>query len=151
MCTTYGNQKTGRKRIIMKLCFVVILLIFCSPSSSNASHDPWGENLQPKLHTDYLNEYSGKTKSIYYFWSIFDKNGCYCQNKMVFDSNWIQFLFHAHNDLKQQQNISPNYSNKTIWHQNNFCWQKIYYHKRDETWLSIIFYVYSFPCMSGTF
>jgi len=42
----------------MKLCFIVILLIFCSPSASNASHDPWGENLQPKLHTDYLNEYS---------------------------------------------------------------------------------------------
>ena len=54
------------KRIIMKLCFIVILLIFCSPSASNASHDPWGENLQPKLHTDYLNEYSGKKKKYYF-------------------------------------------------------------------------------------
>ena len=97
------------KRIIMKFCFVVILLIFCSPYSSYASHDPWGENLQPKLHTDYLNEYSGKKKNI-----IFDKNFFCCQNKMVFDKNWIQFLFRAHSNLKQQQNISPNYSNKTI-------------------------------------
>ena len=54
------------KRIIMKMCFVVILLIFCLPYSSYASHDPWGENLQPKLHTDYLNEYSGKKKEYYF-------------------------------------------------------------------------------------
>ena len=24
------------------------------------SHDPWGENVQPNLHTDYLNQLSGK-------------------------------------------------------------------------------------------
>ena len=57
--------KSTWKRIMMQLCFVVIILIVCSPYPSTASHDPWGENLQPKLHTDYLNEYSGKNEKYY--------------------------------------------------------------------------------------
>ena len=62
--------KSTWKRIMMKLCYVVIILLFCSPLSSTASHDPWGENLQPKLHTDYLNEYSGKKDTIAIICSI---------------------------------------------------------------------------------
>ena len=45
---------------ITKSCLVVNFILILMLLSSVASHDPWGENLQPKLHTDYLNEYSGR-------------------------------------------------------------------------------------------
>ena len=44
----------------LKMYLLMNLILLLTPTSSVASHDPWGENLQPKLHTDYLNEYSGK-------------------------------------------------------------------------------------------
>ena len=145
--------KSTWKRIMMQLCFVVIILIVCSPYPSTASHDPWGENLQPKLHTDYLNEYSGKnniTAIIFNDWYvhiIFSKVSDFWVNwsfsfidKTGILQQWDIIVFHAWSSLKQQQNISPNYSNKTIWHLNNFFVdKKVYYHKRDETWLSIMF------------
>lgn len=49
---------------MLKIYLVVNLILILKPTSSVGSHDPWGENLQPKLHTDYLNEYSGKTNII---------------------------------------------------------------------------------------
>ena len=48
------------KSSVVKLYLVMIALLVLTTNISSASHDPWGENLQPKLHTDYLNEYSGK-------------------------------------------------------------------------------------------
>lgn len=43
---------------MLKMYLVANLILMLTPTYSVASHDPWGENLQPKLHTDYLNEYS---------------------------------------------------------------------------------------------
>ena len=28
--------------------------------TARGSHDPWGENVQPNLHTDYLHQFSGR-------------------------------------------------------------------------------------------
>ena len=55
-----GEMNRIYKSSVVKLYQVMIALLVLTTNISSASHDPWGENLQPKLHTDYLNEYSGK-------------------------------------------------------------------------------------------
>ena len=52
--------RTACDLTMLGIYVVVSLLLLLTTPSSVASHDPWGENLQPKLHTDYLNRYSGK-------------------------------------------------------------------------------------------
>ena len=52
--------RTACDLTMLGICVIVNLLLLLTTPSSVASHDPWGENLQPKLHTDYLNRYSGK-------------------------------------------------------------------------------------------
>lgn len=61
------RQKMSIKRTcwrldMLKMYLLMNLILLLTPTSSVASHDPWGENLQPKLHTDYLNQYSGMLK-----------------------------------------------------------------------------------------
>ena len=62
-------QRRAMKRTwrlaMLKMDLIVNLILMLTLTSSVASHDPWGENLQPKLHTDYLNEYSGKKNDPY--------------------------------------------------------------------------------------
>ena len=73
-CSKFRNKITNRtcKTAILKMYLVTVLIVVLMPLSSIASHDPWGENLQPKLHTDYLNEYSGK--KIFYIFSDISTN-----------------------------------------------------------------------------
>ena len=59
----HGTKRTCKSAI---LNVGLLLLLMLTSTSFVASHDPWGENLQPKLHTDYLNEYSGKKTSLTY-------------------------------------------------------------------------------------
>ena len=54
------------KRHISERCGMVTIRYFflgvlylASPACGFS--DPWGDNLRPKLHTDYLTQYSGKT------------------------------------------------------------------------------------------
>jgi hypothetical protein len=54
----HGTKRTC-KSAICNIYLGLVLLLILTPKYLVASHDPWGENLQPKLHTDYLNEHSG--------------------------------------------------------------------------------------------
>ena len=68
--TNCGEVRHGTKRTcncaILNISLRLLLLLMLTSTSLVASHDPWGENLQPKLHTDYLNEYSGKKTPLTY-------------------------------------------------------------------------------------
>jgi hypothetical protein len=41
---------------------IVQLGVLCLVSLAHGFTDSWGDNLRPKLHTDYLTQYSGKAK-----------------------------------------------------------------------------------------
>ena len=62
----HGTIRTCKNAMLNIYCGLVLLSIL-TPNTLVASHDPWGENLQPKLHTDYLNEYAGKKQFFYIF------------------------------------------------------------------------------------
>ena len=48
-------------RMLLLLAFVFAVLA----SLTEASWNPWGEDLREKLNTDYLNQYEGKNKIIW--------------------------------------------------------------------------------------
>ncbi len=53
------------KRSVSERCGVVniryfLMGVLCLASLAYGFSDPWGDNLRPNLHTDYLTQYSGK-------------------------------------------------------------------------------------------
>jgi hypothetical protein len=55
MIWTKSNYDAGRVLTVLAGLSLVSL--------ASGFTDPWGDNLRPKLHTDYLNQFSGKGKN----------------------------------------------------------------------------------------
>jgi len=61
MIWTKSNYDAGRRfSSAFALTPLVLLASLSLVSLASGFSDPWGDNLRPKLHTDYLSQFSGK-------------------------------------------------------------------------------------------